>query len=66
MAFYAAAIANGGICNGKPGLREHYGQSYFAAFVIDPDGWRLEAENSLGLKLSGYFGESRNFDEMGG
>lgn len=43
MAFYAAAIANGGICNGKPGLREHYGQSYFAAFVIDPDGWRLEA-----------------------
>ncbi|KOC10966.1 hypothetical protein AFLA70_677g000281 [Aspergillus flavus AF70] len=43
VAFYEAAIANGGICNGKPGLREHYGQTYFAAFVIDPDGWRLEA-----------------------
>ena len=42
-AFHAAAIANGGICNGEPGLREHYGQNYFAAFVIDPDGWRLEA-----------------------
>ena len=42
-AFYAAAIANGGVCNGKPGLREHYGQNYFAAFVIDPDGWELEA-----------------------
>jgi catechol 2,3-dioxygenase-like lactoylglutathione lyase family enzyme len=43
VAFYEAAIANGGMCNGKPGLREHYGQTYFAAFVIDPDGWRLEA-----------------------
>ncbi|KAJ5465656.1 hypothetical protein N7530_009443 [Penicillium desertorum] len=42
-AFYAAAIANGGVCNGKPGLREHYGQNYFAAFVVDPDGWKLEA-----------------------
>lgn len=41
--FHAAAIAHGGHDNGAPGLREHYGPDYFAAFVIDPDGYRLEA-----------------------
>lgn len=41
--FHAAAVGNGGTCNGLPGLREHYGPKYFAAFVVDPDGWRLEA-----------------------
>lgn len=42
-AFHAAALANGGSDNGAPGLRPHYGADYFAAFVIDPDGHRLEA-----------------------
>jgi catechol 2,3-dioxygenase-like lactoylglutathione lyase family enzyme len=42
-AFYAAAIANGGEDNGKPGVRPDYGQFYYAAFIIDPDGYRLEA-----------------------
>jgi catechol 2,3-dioxygenase-like lactoylglutathione lyase family enzyme len=42
-AFYKAALASGGRDNGKPGLRTDYGPSYFAAFVIDPDGYRLEA-----------------------
>jgi catechol 2,3-dioxygenase-like lactoylglutathione lyase family enzyme len=41
--FYAAAIESGGIDNGKPGLRKDYGDNYYAAFVIDPDGYRLEA-----------------------
>ncbi|MBY5335104.1 VOC family protein [Rhizobium leguminosarum] len=41
--FYAAAIAHGGSDNGRPGLRSHYGEHYYAAFVIDPDGHALEA-----------------------
>ncbi|KAJ0119654.1 hypothetical protein J7T55_013857 [Diaporthe amygdali] len=40
--FYEAAIRNGGKSNGGPGVRPHYGRNYYAAFVIDPDGWRLE------------------------
>ena len=31
------------IGNGRPGLRTHYGPSYYAAFVVDLDGHRLEA-----------------------
>ena len=41
--FYAAALAAGGRDNGKPGLRTDYGDNYYAAFVVDPDGYRLEA-----------------------
>ena len=42
-AFHAAALATGGSDNGKPGLRKDYGPGYYAAFVIDPDGYRIEA-----------------------
>jgi len=42
-AFHAAALANGGRDNGAPGLRAHYGPHYYAAFVIDPDGYAIEA-----------------------
>ena len=42
-AFYAAALANGGTDNGKPGPRPDYGANYYAAFVIDRDGYRIEA-----------------------
>jgi catechol 2,3-dioxygenase-like lactoylglutathione lyase family enzyme len=42
-AFHAAALRAGGKDNGKPGLRADYGPKYYAAFVIDPDGYRLEA-----------------------
>ena len=42
-AFYAAAIAHGGIDDGIPGPRPQYGPNYYAAFVMDPDGHRLEA-----------------------
>lgn len=41
--FHAAAVANGGTCDGPPGIREHYNPGYYAAFVVDPDGHRLEA-----------------------
>lgn len=40
--FYEAALRSGGKSNGEPGLRQHYGKNYYAAFVVDPDGWRLE------------------------
>ena len=43
VAFYRAALAHGGRDNGQPGLRPDYGPSYFAAFVIDSEGHRLEA-----------------------
>jgi catechol 2,3-dioxygenase-like lactoylglutathione lyase family enzyme len=42
-AFHAAALKTGGRDNGKPGLRADYGDNYYAAFVTDPDGYRLEA-----------------------
>lgn len=42
-AFHAAALATGGRDNGKPGLRADYGPGYYAAFVVDPDGYRIEA-----------------------
>lgn len=42
-AFHAAALRAGGKDNGAPGLRTDYGNDYYAAFVIDPDGYRLEA-----------------------
>lgn len=42
-AFHAAALAAGGRDNGPPGLREHYGPTYYAAFVLDPDGFNIEA-----------------------
>ncbi len=37
-AAYAAAIANGGKDEGKPGLRPHYHANYYGAYVRDPDG----------------------------
>lgn len=40
--FHAAALKHGGRDNGAPGLRD-YGADYYAAFVVDPDGYRLEA-----------------------
>ena len=42
-AFYHAAIAAGGRDNGPPGIRPHYHQDYYAAFVLDPDGHNVEA-----------------------
>jgi catechol 2,3-dioxygenase-like lactoylglutathione lyase family enzyme len=42
-AFHAAAMRAGGGDNGKPGVRGDYGPNYYAAFAVDPDGYRIEA-----------------------
>ena len=41
-AFYEAGIKAGGKDNGKPGIRETYSPTYYAAFVYDPDGNNVE------------------------
>jgi catechol 2,3-dioxygenase-like lactoylglutathione lyase family enzyme len=42
-AFHAAALGAGGVSDGAPGIRPHDRVKYYAAFVIDPDGNRIEA-----------------------
>lgn len=42
-AFFNAAMAHGGTADGRPGLRPEYDQHYYAAFVRDPDGNKIEA-----------------------
>ena len=42
-AFHAAALEAGGVSDGAPGLRPHDRVRYYAAFVLDPDGNRIEA-----------------------
>lgn len=42
-AFHAAALAHGATDDGAPGIHHEYGAGYFAAFAIDPDGYRVEA-----------------------
>jgi catechol 2,3-dioxygenase-like lactoylglutathione lyase family enzyme len=42
-AFHAAALKSGGRSDGAPGIRPHDRVKYYAAFVIDPDGNRIEA-----------------------
>ena len=41
--FYDAALQLGGRDHGRPELCPEYGEHYYAAFVIDPDGYRIEA-----------------------
>jgi catechol 2,3-dioxygenase-like lactoylglutathione lyase family enzyme len=41
-AAYAAGLANGGSDDGPPGQRPQYGRRYYAAYVLDPDGLRVE------------------------
>lgn len=42
-AFHRAALEAGGADNGGPGERPHYHPGYYAAFVLDPDGYNIEA-----------------------
>jgi catechol 2,3-dioxygenase-like lactoylglutathione lyase family enzyme len=42
-AFHAAALAGGGTSDGAPGPRAEYNDRYYAAFIRDPDGNRIEA-----------------------
>ena len=46
-AFHAAALAAGGTCDGAPGLRPQHGEGYYAGFIRDPDGNRVEAVTFL-------------------
>jgi catechol 2,3-dioxygenase-like lactoylglutathione lyase family enzyme len=46
-AFHAAALAGGGTSDGAPGLRQKYHDNYYAAFIRDPDGNRIEAVTFL-------------------
>ena len=41
--FHAAGLKSGGRENGKPGLRADYSPTYYAAFLLDPDGNNVEA-----------------------
>ena len=41
--FHAEALKAGGKDDGAPGIRAKYSPTYYAAFVVDPDGYRLEA-----------------------
>ena len=42
-AFHRAALAAGGTDNGAPGLRPIYHPAYYGGFVLDPDGYNIEA-----------------------
>jgi catechol 2,3-dioxygenase-like lactoylglutathione lyase family enzyme len=46
-AFHANALRVGGVDDGAPGLRPEYGPDYDAAFLVDPDGHRIEAVISV-------------------
>jgi len=46
-AFHAAALRAGGSCDGAPGLRPEYSENYYAAFIRDPDGNRIEVVTFL-------------------
>ncbi|HUA55015.1 MAG TPA: VOC family protein [Candidatus Sulfotelmatobacter sp.] len=41
--FFARALAAGGRDNGRPGVRPQYHANYYGAFVLDPDGYNVEA-----------------------
>jgi catechol 2,3-dioxygenase-like lactoylglutathione lyase family enzyme len=47
-AFHQAALAAGGADDGAPGLRPQHGEGYYAAFIRDPDGNRIEAVTFVG------------------
>jgi len=40
--WYAKCLELGGIDNGAPGPRPEYHPGYYGAFIVDPNGWRIE------------------------
>ena len=42
-AFFTAGVAAGGTDNGAPRIRSQYHSNYYAAFLLDPDGYNIEA-----------------------
>jgi catechol 2,3-dioxygenase-like lactoylglutathione lyase family enzyme len=57
-AFHAAALAQGGASDGEPGFRKKYKPRYYAAFVRDPDGNRIEAVTFVDNEASMIFGDT--------
>ena len=55
--FHGAALANGGLDEGAPGLRRHYAADYYAAYVRDPDGNKLQAVCYLDGRRAGSTGD---------
>lgn len=51
-AFHAAALSAGGASDGAPGLRPQHGEGYYAAFIRDRDGNRIEAVTFVGADAS--------------
>ncbi len=49
-AFHAEALAAGGASDGAPGYRPHHGDGYYAAFISDTDGNRIEAVTFVAVK----------------
>jgi catechol 2,3-dioxygenase-like lactoylglutathione lyase family enzyme len=45
--FHATALAHGGVSDGAPRLRGDFGEGYYAAFIRDPDGNKIEAVTFL-------------------
>lgn len=41
--FHEAALANGGTCEGPPGIRDIYGPNVYMAYVRDPAGNKFSA-----------------------
>ena len=54
--FYETALKHGGVDNGAPGPRPHYGAEYYGCFVLDPDDNKLEAT---------FWNTSRSVSEQG-
>jgi catechol 2,3-dioxygenase-like lactoylglutathione lyase family enzyme len=48
--FYQAALQAGGSSDGAPGFRPEYREGYYAAFIRDPEGNRIEAVTFLSVK----------------
>jgi len=49
-AFHAAALAAGGASGGAPALRPQHGEGYYAAYIRDLDGNRIEAVTFVGVR----------------
>jgi catechol 2,3-dioxygenase-like lactoylglutathione lyase family enzyme len=50
--FHQAGVEAGGVSDGEPGLRPEYSSTYYAAFLVDPDGYRIEAVCHLSKQQS--------------
>jgi catechol 2,3-dioxygenase-like lactoylglutathione lyase family enzyme len=63
--FHQAALAAGGYDEGAPGLRPHYAADYYAAYVRDPDGNKLQAVYYANERKAGLAGDSISHITLG-